>query len=138
MQKTDNVTLKETLDEDHTAVDFEDAEINRSLTKSSPFFAPIKDVITKAQEEAGKDDDTEGAVQPNPHYCPTLVDIILKYSGTVPLWTGVMLKHLGKTRDSNAVVENWFRTTKSHSLFKIAPESRRLPPASARVCGWKT
>lgn len=40
------------------------------------------------------------------------MDILLDYTGTVPLWSGVMLKHLGKTTDSNAIVENWFRTTK--------------------------
>ncbi|KAF3845678.1 hypothetical protein F7725_002756 [Dissostichus mawsoni] len=85
--------------------------MHRSLAKSSPFFAPIKEVVTQALEEAGKEDDANGAGQPNPHYCETLVEIILHYGGTVPLWTGLMLKDLGKTRDSNAVVENWFRTT---------------------------
>ena len=43
----------------------------------------------------------------------SLVDIILHYTGTAPLWTGLRLTNLGKTRDSNAIVENWFRTTKT-------------------------
>lgn len=32
--------------------------------------------------------------------------------GTLPLWSGIMLGHMGRTRDTNAFVENWFRTTK--------------------------
>lgn len=48
----------------------------------------------------------------NHYYCPTLIDILKPYLATLPLWTGITLKHLGKTRDTNSQVENWFRTTK--------------------------
>ena len=111
-QKMDNIRFENADDDKKTA--FED--ITKSLARSSPFFAPIEGVVRKAQEEAGKEDETEGAGQPNPHYCEALIEIIMHYAGTVPLWTGLMLKNLDKTRDSNAVVENWFRTTKMVTL----------------------
>ena len=61
--------------------------------------------------------------------------ILLDYAGAVPLWSGVMLKHLGKTRDSNAIVKNWFRTkNKCGSDIKAAQKSRRFSVATGRVC----
>lgn len=81
-QKTDKIKF-ENADEDPKKCNFED--IQKSLTKSSPFFGPVEEVARQAQEEAGKEDETEGAGQPNSHYCESLVDIILHYAGTVPL-----------------------------------------------------
>lgn len=112
-QKTDKIKF-ENADEDPKKCNFED--IQKSLTKSSPFFGPVEEIARQAQEEAGKEDETEGAGQPNSHYCESLVDIILHYAGTVPLWSGLMLANLGKTRESNALVENWLRTTKTVTL----------------------
>lgn len=109
-QKTDKIKF-ENADEDQKNFNFKD--IQKSLTKSSPVFGPIEEVARQTQEEAGKEDETEGAGQPNSHYCESLVDIILHYAGTVPLWSGLMLANLCKTWDSNAFVENWFRTTKT-------------------------
>jgi len=76
---------------------------HRSLTKASPFFAPIKEVLTggsrttQAEQALAKASllwDTCGNNPPLRWYCASL-DTCLEI----------------RTRDSDAVVENWFRTT---------------------------
>lgn len=58
-------------------------------------------------------DDTEENQQANPYFCDSVIDVILNFAGTVPLWSGIMIKSIGKMWDCNAVVENGFHTTKS-------------------------
>ncbi|XP_041865592.1 uncharacterized protein LOC121655185 isoform X2 [Melanotaenia boesemani] len=106
---------------DQIKVEMEDGEedpddsekFGKSFSKSSPFFGPIERIVRQTEHEAEEEDDTEKNGEPNPYCCESITDILLHYAGVVPLWTGIMLTALGKTRDSNAAVENWFRTTKT-------------------------
>lgn len=105
---------------------------HKSIRKSSSFIAPIEAVVKDTNDKARKEDEAEGAPQKNTHFCESVLDILLDYASTVPLWSGVMLKHLGKTRDSNAIVKNWFRTTKNVVLAsKLHKKSRRFSAAPA-------
>ena len=71
-------------------------------------------MVKETNDKARKEDEAESAAKNNnTHFCESVLDILLDFAGAVPLWSGVMLKHLGKTRDSNTIVENWFRTTKN-------------------------
>lgn len=69
----------------------------KSIIHDSPF--------TKLLEETLETQNTQvsGAVcsQVNPYYCPVLIDILKPYLATVPLWTGIMLQHLGIMRDKH-------------------------------------
>lgn len=106
---------------DQIKVEMEDGEEDpddsekfaKSISKSSPFFGPIERIVRQTEHEAEEEDDTEKNGEPNPYCCESITDILLHYAGVVRLWTGIMLTALGKTRDSNAAVENWFRTTKT-------------------------
>lgn len=84
-----------------------------------PFFGPIEEVVRQSKEEAEKEDDTEGAGQPNPHYCKSLIDIILHYAGAVPLWSGLLL-----VKTSSAL-------QKHHLNIQTAQKSGRFSPATA-------
>lgn len=79
----------------------------KTIVHDSPFARLFEKTLLDTQNEQGS-----GTAQANPYYCPSLIQILKPYLATVPLWTGIMLKHLGKTRDTNTQVENWFRTTK--------------------------
>ncbi len=129
-QKTDNINIKNADDDEPSLSE----DQHKSIRKSSPFFAPIEAVVKETNDKARKEDEAEGAPEKDTHFCESVLDILLDYAGTVPLWSGVMLKYLGKTRDSNAIVENWFRTTKNvvlaSKLHRRAGDFLQLQPGA--------
>ena len=90
-QKTDKIKV-ENADEDQSPGDFDDwqNERQKSLTKLSPFFAPIERVVRQAQQESEKENNSDENGPLNPFYCESLINVILHYAGTVPLWTGLL------------------------------------------------
>ncbi|KAI7804047.1 hypothetical protein IRJ41_021519 [Triplophysa rosa] len=100
--------------------EFEEKTLKEILTESTPKTIIHGSPFTKLLEKTLETQNTQvsGAVcsQVNPYYCPRLIEILKSYLATVPLWTGIMLHHLGKTRDTNTQAENWFRTTKVITL----------------------
>jgi len=68
-------------------------------------------VNLKLQQESEEENNSEENGLLNPYYRESQVNVVLHHA--VPRWTGLMLTPLGKTRDSNAVVQNWFCTTKT-------------------------
>ncbi|KAL6455453.1 hypothetical protein MHYP_G00361190 [Metynnis hypsauchen] len=88
-------------------------QVELGVKKSSPFAGVMASVFQHAHERSKFEaDDDDGTCTENSNFCPELVDLLERYTGTIPLWSGVMLKQFHKTRDTNAPVENWFRTTK--------------------------
>lgn len=83
----------------------------KTVRHNSPFVKVFEGIFTDTKRKNVK---KKGLSTPsNPHFCPGLIDIVRTYIATLPLWTGIMLKHLGQTRDTNSQAENWFRTTKN-------------------------
>lgn len=85
--------------------------IPKGIVRNSPFFHLYKNMMTRTETAHA-----ETGQPTNPHFCPELFAILKPYLGTLPLWSGIMLGHMGRTRDTNAFVENWFRTTKKVAL----------------------
>ncbi|XP_056613419.1 120.7 kDa protein in NOF-FB transposable element [Triplophysa dalaica] len=83
----------------------------KTIRHDSPFVRCFEDVLsgTTRKRQTRK----AFVAPPNPYYCPGLIDIVSRYLATLPLWTGIMLNQLGRTRDTNSEAENWFRTTKT-------------------------
>lgn len=55
---------------------------------------------------------------PNEYFAPELFNAIEKLMYLFPFWSGIFLQREGKTRDTNADVENWFGIVKSSILKK--------------------
>lgn len=83
----------------------------KTVRHDSPFVKLFAGIFTDNKKKILK---KKGLSAPsNPYHCPCLIDIVSTYIPTLPLWTGIMLKHLNQTRDTNSKAENWFRTTKT-------------------------
>lgn len=91
--------------EDYTCVKITDST-PKGIVRNSPFTHLFKNLMTQTETAH-----VQTGLPTNPH-CPELIAILKPYRGTLPLWSGIMLGHMGRTRDTNAFVENWFRTTK--------------------------
>ncbi|KAL0993878.1 hypothetical protein UPYG_G00115090, partial [Umbra pygmaea] len=88
----------------------DEGKTQKGIVRNSPFTRLFNEVLTMQEDNKGEMD---RGMPTNPHFCPDLVNIFKPYIGTLPLWSGIMLGHLGQTRDTNAYAENWFRTTKT-------------------------
>ncbi|XP_078232656.1 LOW QUALITY PROTEIN: uncharacterized protein LOC144583186 [Pogona vitticeps] len=102
---------------DSTTEDVLDNDPNEewNIKRGSPFSKKFSKLFTQTKTKANDDDDDDATTTTgNLLHCPTLITLLQSYTGTIPLWSGLMLKNLSllKTRDTNATVENWFRTTK--------------------------
>lgn len=91
--------------EEYTCVKITDST-PKGIVRNSPFTHLFKNLMTQTEKAH-----VQTGLPTNPH-CPELIAILKPYLGTLPLWSGIMLGHMGRTRDTNAFVENWFRTTK--------------------------
>lgn len=54
----------------------------------------------------------------NPFYCPQFIEYVLEHIMPFsPLWSVLIIRHVGILRDTNAVAENWFKMIK-YLLFE--------------------
>ncbi|XP_078250374.1 uncharacterized protein LOC144589491 isoform X3 [Pogona vitticeps] len=101
---------------DSTTEDVLDNDPNEewNIKRGSPFSKKFSKLFTQTKTKANDDDDDDATTTGNLLHCPALITLLQSYTATIPLWSGLMLKNLSllKTRDTNATVENWFRTTK--------------------------
>lgn len=87
-----------------------------SIMKKSPFSK----MFTLQREQAERDILSESQTgRANTHHCAAVIDVLLQtYMGIFPLWSGLLLGVLGKTRDTNCHVETWFGIVKHFILQK--------------------
>lgn len=88
---------------------------DNAIYKNSKFYAIFVDIFTEANSHINNLQN-EGLV--NDFYCPELVNIkFKKYIPYLPLWSGLLSKSDSRVvRQSNAVVEDWFKHIKTEIL----------------------
>lgn len=83
-------------------------DTDKHLRHGSPFygfFNNIKKKVTLCADET---------LPVNDCYFPEFIDYLIEYIlPFFPLWSGVVLQHFGIVRDSNNIVENWFKIVKN-------------------------
>lgn len=73
-----------------------------SIKKSSPFKMHFKKTKNLAMSEI-----TEDGIE-NDYWSQEILKVFEMFMYLYPVWSGLMLKREGITRDTNADVENWF------------------------------
>ena len=106
----------------------DDHEIIKNSSKFTSYFARR---ISEAEDKHPEN-------PPNPFDNPTVFQVLTHHMHLYPLWSGVMLNRIGKQRDTNAVVESWFRFVKSdclhHSAHAINHTVRNVMAATTNAC----
>lgn len=89
--------------------------------------SPFDRHFTKLRERALCDHDKHAFDNDNEYHCPDMLNIIQMYLYLFPLWSAVFLEN-GLTRDTNSLVENWFRQVKQY----ICKEKHLTPGSFVR------
>ena len=87
------------------------------LINGSPYYLYFNKVFIEAETAIGS---APKGIKSNCLFCPDIIKstFLKKYLALFPLWSGVHLVHMHKTRDTNSTVENWFRQTKKTFNYK--------------------
>jgi hypothetical protein len=120
-ESLDEHTISEE-DDEWSTDDFTDSSV--PLYQRSPFYEHFQHLKDESDEKMAADSDSIDG--DNEYFRPDLMDIIMKYMGYVPMWTGLFIYKEGLTRDTNAIAENWFRIVK-HDILQ---RKKRLRPAT--------
>ncbi|XP_036138813.1 uncharacterized protein LOC118644403 [Monomorium pharaonis] len=100
--------------------DFDDMNVHGDTKKDSPFykmFRRIYDTIVNS---------VEFCTTINKHYCEEFMNYVLDYlMPYYPLWSAIVIKKFGITRDSNACVENLWKIEKH---FILGGKKRQIAP----------
>lgn len=87
-----------------------------TIRESSPFHPVFQRI---ADDIADQHEITNEALEQNSFYCRNVIDCLLeRFMFLLPLWAGIMLSTTtdGKTRNTNSVVEAWFKLLKNDCL----------------------